>query len=246
MSKRHIIYICSFVSIISLVISPLSVLSIMMAAPIKENQSTDSEILIVETFEEYLVNVDKNEIPVTLQGWIQETHNIILTDNKDSLIGKDGETSEEMTENVLEKIPEPEEIIPPEVLYECKWGNFALTEEEFDLLCRTVYYESGAEPYNGQLAVAWAVPNRLTSKRFPDNLQAVIYAKGAFSVTRRDDFEISKYGETTVNVVLEALEHNDIHPRDMYYFRNAHYHTFGHPYKKIGKIYFSTLKEQKE
>lgn len=246
MSKKRIMCICSFISIISLVISPLSILSVIMTVPVKENQPIDSETFIVETFEDYLVNIDKNEIPVTSQGWIQEVYDIPLTDKKDSIIEKESETSKEMLENVSEEIPEPEEIIPPEILYECKWEDFELTEAEFDLLCRTVYYESGGEPYDGQLAVAWVILNRLTSKKFSNDLRTVIYAKGAFSVTRRDDFEISKYGETTVSAVLEALEHNDVHPRDMYYFRNAHYHKFGHPYKKIGKIYFSTFEEYKE
>lgn len=49
-------------------------------------------------------------------------------------------------------------------------------------LARVVYSEAGGEPFNGQIAVAAVVLNRVDSPDFPDTIEKVIFAPGAFSV----------------------------------------------------------------
>ncbi len=59
---------------------------------------------------------------------------------------------------------------------------YSATPEEIHLLAAIVYYESGWEPADGQLAVANVVLNRVLSPRFKQNTIAdVIYAPGQFT-----------------------------------------------------------------
>ncbi len=59
---------------------------------------------------------------------------------------------------------------------------YAATEEEIHLLATIIYYESGWEPYEGQVAVGNVVLNRVLSPRFTQNtIASVIYAPGQFT-----------------------------------------------------------------
>ncbi|MGC4377173.1 cell wall hydrolase [Fictibacillus sp. Mic-4] len=50
-----------------------------------------------------------------------------------------------------------------------------------DLLARLVRAEAGGEPYDGKVAVAIVVLNRVDSPDFPNTVHDVIYQKGQFS-----------------------------------------------------------------
>lgn len=56
-----------------------------------------------------------------------------------------------------------------------------VSEEEVWLLACIIDWESNWEPYEGKLAVANVVLNRLRSGRYGNTIQGVIYAKGQFS-----------------------------------------------------------------
>lgn len=59
---------------------------------------------------------------------------------------------------------------------------YNVSAEELHLLAAIVYWESGWEPLNGQLAVANVVLNRVFSPRFAQNtITSVVYAPGQFS-----------------------------------------------------------------
>ncbi|MEW6233603.1 MAG: cell wall hydrolase, partial [Chloroflexota bacterium] len=49
------------------------------------------------------------------------------------------------------------------------------TSEELDLLARLVQAEAGGEPYQGQVAVAASVLNRVRDSRYPNTIHGVIY-----------------------------------------------------------------------
>ena len=51
----------------------------------------------------------------------------------------------------------------------------SLTWEELNLFARLVYSEATGEPYQGQVAVAATVLNRMDSSRYPNTLKEVIY-----------------------------------------------------------------------
>ncbi|MBS4022580.1 MAG: cell wall hydrolase [Dethiobacter sp.] len=54
-------------------------------------------------------------------------------------------------------------------------NEFNFTSEEIDLFARLVHAEAAGEPYEGKVAVAASVLNRLRSSRYPNTLRGVIY-----------------------------------------------------------------------
>ncbi|MDE7431147.1 MAG: cell wall hydrolase [Lachnospiraceae bacterium] len=63
-----------------------------------------------------------------------------------------------------------------------KTSAYNVSEEDVYLLSCLVHAEAGWEPYEGKLAVANVVLNRLNSGKYGNSISAVIYAKGQFSV----------------------------------------------------------------
>ena len=59
-------------------------------------------------------------------------------------------------------------------------SDLSVSSDEVYLLACMVYVESGAEPYEGQLAVANVILNRVKDPRFDDTIAEVIYAPGQF------------------------------------------------------------------
>lgn len=59
-------------------------------------------------------------------------------------------------------------------------GPVAVGATDEDLLAALVYCESGNQPYEGQLAVASVVMNRVRSGAYPNTVAGVIYASGQF------------------------------------------------------------------
>jgi N-acetylmuramoyl-L-alanine amidase len=56
----------------------------------------------------------------------------------------------------------------------------AIRQSDKDLLARLVSAEAKGEPYEGQVAVAAVILNRMRDSRFPHTLQGVVYQKDAF------------------------------------------------------------------
>ena len=123
--------------------------------------------------------------------------------------------------------------------HECIWGGFEITQQEYELLCRTVYCEAGNQDIETQKMVALTILNRLQSDKFADTISGVVYAKGAYAVTNWSEFEDKVWTEDAQKAVDCALQENK-HPEDMYYFRTKHYHKFGKNYTQSGDLYFST------
>lgn len=57
-------------------------------------------------------------------------------------------------------------------------------QEDFTLLSALVYLEAGNQTYEGQLAVASVVMNRVKSGAYPNTVSGVIYASGQFAPAR--------------------------------------------------------------
>lgn len=54
------------------------------------------------------------------------------------------------------------------------------SQEELELLARTIYAEAWGEPYTGQVAVGAVIMNRIDSNHFPNSIKDVIYQRFAF------------------------------------------------------------------
>ncbi|WP_400163502.1 cell wall hydrolase [Brevibacillus sp. TJ4] len=96
-------------------------------------------------------------------------------------------------------------------------GQVKVSEREIELLARLVYAEGRGEPYEGQVAIAAVVLNRVASPGFPSTVREVIFAPNAFSPVRNGQLP-TKTNETARKAVLEALQGNDPTHGSLYFF----------------------------
>lgn len=60
-------------------------------------------------------------------------------------------------------------------------GGSSSNNGDLNLLSHLVYGEARGEPYNGMVAVAATVMNRVSDSRFPNSVSGVIYQSGAYT-----------------------------------------------------------------
>ena len=93
------------------------------------------------------------------------------------------------------------------------------TEADFELLAKLVQVEAGDEPYEGQLAVANVVLNRVKDLRFPNTIRDVIYAGKQFPPAHNGLLDKSVPEATAWRAAKDALNgKNNI--GDAVYFYN--------------------------
>ena len=93
------------------------------------------------------------------------------------------------------------------------------TEEEFMLLAKLTQVEAGYESYEGQLAVANVILNRVKSSKFPDTIRDVIYSGKQFPPAHNGLLDKAKPNESVLRAVQDALDgKNNI--EDAVYFHN--------------------------
>lgn len=95
-------------------------------------------------------------------------------------------------------------------------GNgYSYTNQDLKLLACLVHAEAGNQSYEGRLAVANVVLNRMKSSKFPDTMKGVIYQSGQFSVAKSgslqkqlDNYDnyTSKSQKLTIKAAKDALE----------------------------------------
>lgn len=150
------------------------------------------------------------------------------------------ETLEPYPELTAEPIPEEympkvEEAIEEETKEELPVVSEPVMTDR-DYMAAVVMSEAGSEKFIGKVAVVTVILNR--SNLLGTSIQHVVEAKNQFSYPY--------YGKITTacyEAVDYALENRDLFPKNLFYFRNEHYHDIGEPYIQIGNHYFSTLGE---
>ncbi|WP_169083025.1 spore cortex-lytic enzyme [Paenibacillus sp. PL91] len=60
-------------------------------------------------------------------------------------------------------------------------NRLGLTDNDLQIMANAVYGEARGEPYEGQVAVAAVIINRLKSQSFPNTIYGVIFQPGAFT-----------------------------------------------------------------
>lgn len=83
-----------------------------------------------------------------------------------------------------------------------------LTDEQLNLLSKLIAAEARGESYEGQVAVAAVVLNRVQDERFPDSIEGVIYQKNAFSVVK-NGYIYENATEESYKAAKDALYGND-------------------------------------
>lgn len=91
------------------------------------------------------------------------------------------------------------------------------SSSDVNLLARLVYGEARGEPYEGQVAVAAVVLNRVKSSSFPNTISGVIYQNGAFNVVADGQINLTP-NSTAKKAAQDALNGWDPSYGSIYYF----------------------------
>lgn len=143
----------------------------------------------------------------------QEMYANINKDIKD--LDKDIKTLEKKMGNNQEEINKLKNKVKTIKWTLQKRGNNAptfnnISNEELDLLYRVVYAEAGVEPYEGQVAVAQVILNRVKDERFPNTITGVVYQKHQFEVVANKMLYDRTPSETTKRAVHDALNGKNV------------------------------------
>lgn len=95
-------------------------------------------------------------------------------------------------------------LLSQEQQAEATW-SYAVSEEDLLLLQKIVMAEAEGEPYQGKVAVANVVLNRLRSANFPDTIYDVIYQKSQFSPVANGRLKRVKPNADSIKAVNAAL-----------------------------------------
>jgi N-acetylmuramoyl-L-alanine amidase len=111
-----------------------------------------------------------------------------------------------------------------------------------ELMAKMVYAESRGEPFEGQVAVASVILNRVKDGRFPNTVSGVIYQPGAFTPVQNGQLYQAP-NATAYKAVDNALKGWDASGGAIYFF-NPNTATSSWIWsrqivKKIGKHYFA-------
>lgn len=83
-----------------------------------------------------------------------------------------------------------------------------LTEEDLNLMAQIVYAESKGEPYEGKVAVASVILNRVLDSSFPNTIEGVIFQPNAFSCVVNGQISVEPNKEC-YDAVYDAIKGND-------------------------------------
>ncbi|MGE7091908.1 spore cortex-lytic enzyme [Lysinibacillus sp. NPDC048646] len=91
------------------------------------------------------------------------------------------------------------------------------TERELQLLANAVYGEARGEPYEGQVAVAAVILNRLESSEFPNTISGIIFQPLAFTAVADGQIWLEP-NQRAKEAVIDAMNGWDPSENALYYF----------------------------
>ena len=96
---------------------------------------------------------------------------------------------------------------------------YAYTSSDTQLLARAVNGEARGEPYEGQVAVAAVILNRVKHSSFPNTISGVIYQPGAFTAVSDGQINVPIAENSTVyKACQDAINGRDPSNGAIYYF----------------------------
>jgi len=93
-------------------------------------------------------------------------------------------------------------------------------DQHLELLARCIYGEARGEPYEGQVAIAAVVLNRVADSRFPNTIPGVIYQPGAFTAVSDGQINLTP-NDTAYKAARDALNGWDPTYGCIYYYNPA-------------------------
>ncbi|WP_064091062.1 spore cortex-lytic enzyme [Rossellomorea aquimaris] len=94
------------------------------------------------------------------------------------------------------------------------------SQNDIQLMANAVYGEARGEPYEGQVAVAAVILNRVDSSAFPNTAAGVIFEPGAFTAVADGQIWLTP-NEKAKEAVLDAINGWDPSSSAIYYFNPA-------------------------
>nr|WP_231584112.1 spore cortex-lytic enzyme [Domibacillus indicus] len=91
------------------------------------------------------------------------------------------------------------------------------SQNDIQLMANAVYGEARGEPYEGQVAVAAVILNRVQSEQFPNSVAGVIFEPRAFTAVADGQIWLTP-NETAKKAVLDAINGWDPTGEALYYF----------------------------
>ncbi|MBE6047262.1 MAG: cell wall hydrolase [Clostridium sp.] len=117
----------------------------------------------------------------------------------------------ETTENIEHNIDQVVEV------FNHGQTSLYVTQSDVELLAKLVYAESRGEPYEGKVAVASVVLNRVLDPHFPGSIQGVIFQPKAFSCVKNGCIKASP-DDNCYAAVYEALRGVDPTNEALYFY----------------------------
>ena len=93
----------------------------------------------------------------------------------------------------------------------------SVSNQDLELLARTINGEARGEPYLGQIAVGAVIINRVISNKFPDTIKGVIMQDGQFCAVEDGQINLTP-SPTTRQAAQEAVNGRDPTDRALYFY----------------------------
>lgn len=98
----------------------------------------------------------------------------------------------------------------------------AVTNKEYDILCRIVEAEAGDQDVYGRILVVNVILNRVNyQKEFPNDIEGVVFEKGQFSPISNGAYYRVEVDDITREAVTRALEGEDYSAGAMYFIQRS-------------------------
>ena len=99
-------------------------------------------------------------------------------------------------------------------------ARIQLDDNELDLLARAVHAEAKGEPYEGQVAVAAVILNRVAHPEFPNTIVGVLYEPLAFQIVANGTIN-QPADQLAIQAATEAINGVDPTNGALYFFNPA-------------------------
>lgn len=145
----------------------------------KLKKGETKKVLLSESFDGWIaIELQNNSIGYVSAEYVRLSYNL-----------KTGSTLEELEEKERQQKLEEQRKKIEEALAKTRVTSIAettraprtMTEDELYLFATVIYTEAGDQKYEGQLAVANVILNRIESKRWGSTLEEVLFAPGQFA-----------------------------------------------------------------
>ena len=111
-------------------------------------------------------------------------------------------------------------VVGPKTLKSLGLSTGGYSNSDLELLARCVSAEARGEPYQGQVAVAAVILNRVNSASFPGSIAGVVYQPGAFSSVNDGQINMEPTASAR-NAAQEAMNGVDPSYGSIYFYNPA-------------------------